>query len=45
VSHRDSIRDLVRKGRDLEKVVLARAIWQHLERNILVYDNRTVIFE
>ena len=45
VSHRDSIRDLVRKGRDLEKVVLARAIWHHLERNILVYDNRTVIFE
>jgi formyltetrahydrofolate deformylase len=45
VSHRDSITDLVRKGRDLEKIVLARAIWHHLQRNILVYDNRTVVFE
>jgi formyltetrahydrofolate deformylase len=45
VSHRDSIADLLRKGRDLEKIVLARAIWHHLERNILVYDNRTVVFD
>ena len=44
VSHADSIPDLIRKGRDLEKVVLSRAIWLHLGRKILAYDNRTVIF-
>jgi formyltetrahydrofolate deformylase len=45
VSHKDSVADLVRKGKDLEKIVLARAIWHHLQRRILVYDNKTVIFE
>lgn len=45
VSHEDSVDDMVRKGRDLEKVVLARAVWNHLHRNVLVYDNRTVVFE
>ena len=44
VSHVDSIHDLIRKGRDLEKVVLSRAVWLHIQRKILVYDNRTVIF-
>jgi formyltetrahydrofolate deformylase len=44
VTHADAIADLVRKGRDLEKVVLSRAIWYHIQRKILVYDNRTVIF-
>lgn len=44
VSHRDSVRDLVRKGQDLEKVVLARAVWHHLEHRILVYNNKTVVF-
>ncbi len=44
-SHRDSIDDLVRKGRDLEKVVLARAVRLHLEDRILVYGNKTVVFE
>lgn len=44
VSHKDSVQDLVRKGRDLEKLVLARAIWHHLERKILVFENRTVVF-
>jgi len=43
-SHRDSIQDLVRKGRDLEKVVLARAVRWHLDDRILVYDNKTVVF-
>lgn len=43
-SHRDSVQDLVRKGRDLEKVVLARAVRWHLEDRILVYDNKTVVF-
>ena len=45
VSHEDAIEDMVRKGRDLEKIVLARAVWQHLNRNILVYGNKTVVFE
>ena len=45
VTHRDSVEDLVRKGRDLEKLVLARAIWTHLQRKVLCYDNRTVIFD
>ena len=43
-SHRDSVQDLVRKGRDLEKVVLARAVRLHLNDRILVYDNKTVVF-
>jgi formyltetrahydrofolate deformylase len=44
VSHKDSVDDLIRKGRDLEKLVLSRAIWYQLQRKILVYDNRTVVF-
>jgi formyltetrahydrofolate deformylase len=43
-SHRDSVEDLVRKGRDLEKVALARAVKWHLEDRILVYNNKTVVF-
>ncbi len=43
-SHRDSVQDLVRKGRDLEKMVLARAVRWHLDDRILVYDNKTVVF-
>ena len=45
ISHRDSLNDLVRKGEDLERVVLSRALRWHLERKILVYDNKTVIFD
>ena len=45
VSHRDSLNDLVRKGEDIEKVVLGRAVRWHLERKILVYNNKTVIFD
>jgi formyltetrahydrofolate deformylase len=45
VSHRDSLEDLIRKGRDLEKVVLARAVRLHLMHKILTYGNRTVIFD
>jgi len=44
VSHRDTVEDLVRKGRDLEKVVLARAVRAHLEHRVLVYENKTVVF-
>jgi formyltetrahydrofolate deformylase len=43
-SHRDSLEDLVRKGRDVERVVLARAVRWHLEDRVLVYGNRTVVF-
>jgi formyltetrahydrofolate deformylase len=44
-SHRDSVDDLARKGRDLEKVVLARAVRLHLEDRVLVYANKTVVFD
>lgn len=44
VSHRDSIADLIRKGKDLERVVLARAVRLHLRHQVLVYSNRTVVF-
>ncbi|PYV17663.1 MAG: formyltetrahydrofolate deformylase [Acidobacteria bacterium] len=45
ISHRDSLDDLVRKGRDLEKVVLARAVKLHLDHRVLVYGNKTAVFE
>jgi formyltetrahydrofolate deformylase len=45
VSHKDTVDDMVRKGRDLEKVVLARAIWHQLNHNLLVCENRTVVFD
>jgi formyltetrahydrofolate deformylase len=44
VSHRDAIADLIRKGKDLERVVLARAVRLHLQNRVLVYGNRTVVF-
>jgi formyltetrahydrofolate deformylase len=44
ISHRDTVEDMVAKGRDLEKVVLARAVRWHLENRILVYQNKTVVF-
>ena len=45
VSHRDEVADLVRKGKDLERVVLARAVRLHLEHRVLVCKGRTVVFE
>lgn len=44
VSHLDSVDDFVRKGRDLEKIVLARAVRNHFMRKVLVHNNRTVVF-
>jgi formyltetrahydrofolate deformylase len=44
VSHRDQVADLIRKGKDLERMVLARAVRLHLQNRVLVYDNRTVVF-
>jgi formyltetrahydrofolate deformylase len=44
VSHRDTVEDLIRKGRDLEKVVLSRAVRSHVENRVIVYGNKTVVF-
>jgi formyltetrahydrofolate deformylase len=45
ISHRDSLLDLVQKGRDLEKIVLSRAVGWHLEKRVLLYANKTVVFD
>jgi len=45
ITHRNSVEDLVRKGRDLEKLTLAQAVRWHLENRILVYENKTVVFD
>ena len=45
VSHRDEVDDLVRKGRDLERQVLSRAVKAHLDRRVLISGNRTIVFE
>jgi formyltetrahydrofolate deformylase len=45
ISHRDALEELVEKGRDLEKMVLSRAVRWHIENRILLYGNKTVIFE
>jgi formyltetrahydrofolate deformylase len=45
VSHRDTPQDLVRKGRDVERTVLSRAVAWHLDGRVLVYDNKTVVFD
>ncbi|MEQ8465037.1 formyltetrahydrofolate deformylase [Coleofasciculus sp. E1-EBD-02] len=44
INHRDNVADLIRKGKDLERVVLARAVRLHLQHQVLVYGNRTVVF-
>lgn len=45
ISHRDDVKDLIRKGKDLERIVLARGVRLHLQNRVLVYGNRTVVFE
>ena len=45
ISHKDTVKDLIRKGRDLERLVLARALRLHLEHRILVHGKKTIIFE
>ena len=45
ISHRDTVKDLIRIGKDLEKVVLARAIWLEIQRKILPYQNKTIVFD
>lgn len=44
ITHRNSVKELVSAGRDLEKIVLARAVEKHIKRKVLVYNNRTVVF-
>ena len=44
ITHKDSIEDLVNKGKDLEKIVLSPAVQKHIERKVLAYKNKTVIF-
>ena len=41
---KDTVQDLVSKGKDLEKIVLSRAVQKHIERKVLAYKNKTVIF-
>lgn len=44
VTHKDTVADLVKKGRDLEKIVLSRAVEKHIQRKILTYNNKTIVF-
>ena len=44
ITHKDTVQDLVNKGKDLEKIVLSRAVQKHIEHKILAYKNKTVIF-
>ena len=45
ISHRDQVEDLIARGRDLERIVLSRAVRWHLEQRILCYGNKTVVFD
>ena len=44
ITHKDTVQDLVNKGKDLEKIVLSRAVQKHIERKVLAYKNKTVLF-
>lgn len=44
ITHKDTVQDLVNKGKDLEKIILSRAVQKHIERKVLAYKNKTVIF-
>lgn len=44
ITHKDTIDELIKKGRDLEKIVLSRAVEKHIQRKILTYKNKTVVF-
>jgi len=45
ISHRDQVEDLLQKGRDLERVVLSRAVRWHIDNRVLTYANKTVVFD
>ena len=44
ISHRDSVEDMIQKGRNLERSVLSRALSWHLEDRVLIHNNKTVVF-
>lgn len=44
ITHKDSVGNLIRKGRDLEKIVLSSGVYHHIQRRTLVYNNRTIVF-
>ena len=44
VTHKDTVKSFIHKGQDLEKIVLSRAVEEHIDRKVLVYKNRTVVF-
>ncbi len=44
ITHKDTVQDLINKGKDLEKIVLSRAVQKHIEHKVLAYKNKTVIF-
>ena len=44
ITHKDTPQDLVNKGKDLEKIVLSRAVQKHIDRKVLAYKNKTVLF-
>ena len=44
ISHKDTVENLIHKGQDLEKIVLSRAVEKHIERKVLTYKNKTVVF-
>lgn len=44
ITHKDTVDDLIKKGRDLEKIVLSRAVEKHIQRKVLSYNNKTVVF-
>ncbi len=45
ISHKDSVESIIAKGRDLEKIVLSRAVQKHIDRKVMVFKNKTVVFE
>jgi formyltetrahydrofolate deformylase len=45
VTHKDTVENMKRKGLDLEKIVLSKAIWSHIQHKTLVYNNKTIVFE
>lgn len=44
ISHKDSVADLLHKGQELEKIVLSRAVEKHIDRKVLAYRNKTIVF-
>ncbi len=45
ITHRDSVADMIRKGKDLERMVLSRAVRWHIDDRVMVHGNKTIVFE